>query len=236
MSIHNIENELNLAPRLRLKSGIAVTWENSASFTGKLLGGGTSALPITTATASLKFIEYRCQSTATSGDNRLLYMRYALEGGGGGEALRALTVVGSNLGTAHGAHLSLAFEATAGGSECSGLGVAIRGTLHIPDIASWAPTGTYSAGMFEIYSDGTASDPAGMTELSYLRIANSGGTGKTDVDDDAFFMSIQGFTAGAAKTLTTGITAATMNTATTVALKIKIGATTHYLPIATAIT
>ena len=208
----------------------------AAAASGLLFGGGTSADPITTSTADAKFIELRCETTASSGDNRLQYLRYALEGGGGGECLRALTVVGSNLGTAHGAHLSLTFEATAGGSECSGLGVAVRGTLHIPDIASWAPTGTYSAGMLEIYSDGTASDPAGMTELSYLRISNSGGTGKADVDDDAFLLSLQGFTAGAAKTLSTGLTAATVNAATTVAMKIKIGAVTHWLPLATAIT
>ena len=212
----------------------------AAAASGLLMGGGTTADPVTTSTADAKFAEFRCESTATSGDNRLLYMRYALEAAGGGETLRALTHVGANLGTAHGAHLSLDFEATAGGSECSGLGVACRGTLHIPDIASWSPTGTYAAGMFEIFSDGTASDPAGMTELSVLRLVNGGdGTGLADVDTDAFLLSIQGFTVGdeaADLVYINTITAATINANCTEALKIKVGANTRYIPIATATT
>ncbi len=240
MSIANIENELRHAPRLELQADDPITWQNGAVFTGKLFGGGTSASPLTTSTADVKFAEFRCESTATSGDNRLLYMRYALEGGGGGETLRALTRVGSNLGTAHGAHLSLSFEATAGGSECSGLGVACRGTLHIPDVASWSPTGTYAAGMFEIFSDGAASDPAGMTELAVLNLSNSGNaTGMADVDTDAVLISIQGFTVGneaADKVYVNTITAGTINANVTEALKIKIGSNIRFIPIATATT
>lgn len=240
MSIANVENELRLAPALELLGDNAITWQNGEAFTAKLLGGGTTASPLTSGTANLKYCEFRCESTATSGDNRLFYMRYALEGGGGGECLRALTRVGSNLGTAHGAHLSLDFEATAGGSECSGLGVAVRGTLHMPNIASWAPTGTYAAGMFEIFSDGSDSDPAGMTELSVLRLVNSGNaTGAADVDTDAVLMSVQGFTVGneaADKVYVNTITAATINANCTEALKIKIGSNIRYIPIATATT
>ena len=202
-----------------------------------LAGVGTSANPSTTAVADAKFFEYRCESTATSGDNRLLYMHYQMSGVGGGECLRARTTINANVGTAHGAHLGLEFLATAGASECSGLGVACRGTLQIPNVASWAPTGTYAAGMFEIFSDGANSDPAGMTELAVLNLGNNGNsTGRADVDDDAFLMSVQGFTAGAAHTFSTGLTAATVNAATTASFKIKIGSTTYYMPIATAIT
>lgn len=173
----------------------------AASASGLLMGVGTDASPSTTSTANAKFIELRCSSSASSGDNRLLYMWYTLTGGGGGECLRANTKVSSNLGTAHGAHFGLEFLATAGASECSGLGVGVRGTLLLPNVASWAPTGTYAAGMFEIYSAGTASDPAGMTELSCLRLCNSGdGTGKADVDTDAFVLSLQGWTAGTTTT------------------------------------
>jgi len=215
-----------------------VNGTGAAAASGLLLGGGTTADPVTTSTADAKFIELRCETTATSGDNRLAYLRYELGGTGGGECLRALTRIDANVGTAHGAHISLAFTATAGVSECSGLGVAARATLHIPNVASWAPTGTYSAGMFEIYSDGTASDPAGMTELSVLQLSNSGdGTGKADVDTDAFLLSVQGFTVGdeaADKVWINTITAATINAACTEALKIKVGSNTRYIPIATA--
>lgn len=228
------------AGSLALLADESLTWPNDAVFTSKLLGGGTSANPLTTTTADLKFIEFRAESTAASGDNRLLYMRYALGGAGGGETLRALTKVEANLGTAHGAHLSLGFLATAGGSECSGLGIACRGTLHIPDIASWAPTGTYAAGMFEIFSDGSNSDPAGMTELAVLRLENAGNaTGRADVDTDAVLMSIQGFTVGneaADLVYVNTITAATINANCTEALKIKINGNIRFIPIATATT
>ncbi len=217
----------------------SLVWANGTVFTAKILGGGTDGSPLTTGTASLKFVEFRCSSSASSGDNRLAYMRYQLTGGGGGECVRGSTVVKSNVGTAHGAHFGIEFLATAGASECSGLGVGLRGTLMIPNVASWAPTGTYSAGMFEIFSEGTNSDPAGMTELSVLRLVNSGGSGKADVDTDAFLFSIQGFAVdneAADLVHINSITAATINANVTEALKIKIGANTRYIPIATATT
>ena len=208
-----------------------------------LMGSGQSGSEIdmtASSAADHKFLEFRCRSAAATGDNRLLYMRYQLGGVAGGECLRAFTVVNENVGTAHGAHLSLAFTAAAGASECSGLGVACRGTLHIPDIASWAPTGTYAAGMFEIYSDGDDSDPAGMTELAVLQLSNSGdATGKADVDTDAVLISVQGFTVGneaADKVYVNTITAGTINANCTEALKIKIGANIRFIPIATATT
>lgn len=207
-----------------------VFWKSQAgadSASGLLFGVGTNADPATTATADGKFMEFRCSTTAASGDNRLIYLRYYLEGAGGGECFRASTVVNENVGTAHGAHFGIEFEASAGGSECSGLGVGLRGTFMIPDIASWAPTGTYAAGMFEIYSEGTASDPAGMTELSVLRLVNAGdATGMADVDTDAFLFSIQGFTSGTGKVVEIGTSMGTV----TGTVKIKIGADTRYLP------
>lgn len=200
---------------------------------GLLIGGGTSAAPVTTSVADAKFVEVRAETTATSGDNRLAYLRYSLNGGGGGEALRAFTVVDSNVGTAHGAHLSLIFDNTAGGSETSGLGAAVRGTTHIPNVASWAPTGSVYSGMFEIYSDGSASDPAGLTELALLCLSNSGNaTGAADVDDDAFVFSLQGFTAGAGHAVDS--TSLAELPAGSIALRIKVGSATYYIPAVAA--
>lgn len=187
----------NIAKRVGIDDWIP-TLGGAKSASGLLFGVGTTAAPATTSTADAKFIELRCQSSAATGDNRLMYLRYSLAGAGGGECLRALTRVDTNVGTAHGAHLSLSFVNTAGGSECSGLGAAIRGTLHIPNVASWAPTGTLTGLQVEIYSDGELSDPAGLTELSFIRVVNGGNaTGGEDVDDDADLFSFQGFTIGA---------------------------------------
>ena len=192
-----------------------------------LLGIGTATTPASTTTVDGKFVELRCKSMAVSGDNRLMYLRYIMGAAGGGECLRASTVVEANIGTAHGAHFGIEFKAEAGASECSGLGAGLRGTLMIPNIASWAPTGTYAGLMAEIFSEGEHSDPAGMTELSVLRMVNGGnGTGKADVDTDAFLMSVQGFAAGTGKVVEIGTGMGTV----TGTLKVKIGNDISYIP------
>jgi len=194
---------------------------------------GTSAAYLDSSSTSFKGLEFRLSSSATSGDVRGMYLRFQLNGTGttSGEALRVYTNVNDNIATAHGAHIGLSFYAEAGGSECSGLAAAVRGTLQIPDIASWAPTGTYCAGMFEIYSDGDDSDPAGMTELSVLRLCNSGdATGKGDVDDDAFLFSVQGFddTKASGHLLQSDGDEPTWDNVTTY-IKVKLGSETMYL-------
>ena len=193
-----------------------------------LLGGGTSAAPSTTAVANSNFLEFRGESTATDAgsDTRCAYLRLYLAGAttGGGDCLRAFTTVSANLANARGAHISLNFTGVAGAMECSGEGTAVKGTLHIPNVASWAPTGTYSAGMFEIYSDGSDSDPAGMTSLSVLTLANSGdATGAADVDTDANILSIQGFTAASGVTNAISSTALAEIALDCIGLRIKVG-------------
>lgn len=205
---------------------------SNAAPTAKVLniGLGTSSTPVL-ATTSGNIVDIRGKFSHTSGDARNIYNRLYLHGSVGGESLRTFTSVNANLDNAHGAHISLNFVATAAGSECSGLGVAMRATLHIPNVASWAPTGTYAAILAEIYSDGTNSDPAGMTELSLIQISNSGdATGKADVDTDAFLFSIQGFTAAADTTKLLSSVSLAEFPANSIALRIKVGATTYYIP------
>jgi len=216
----------------RLHFGMNSAADNSAL----IMGSGTSAAPATTATANKKFVELRCESSATDAgsDTRNTYLALSLTGAttGGGDCLRAITNVNENVGTARGAHISLSFKAAAGGSECSGLGAAIAGTLHIPDIASWAPAGTLASGVFEIYSDGANSDPAGLTELSVLRLCNSGdATGAADVDTDACILSLQGWTAATGVTnaiSSTGLTE--LNNGTGIGIRIKVGSSVYYIP------
>lgn len=199
---------------------------------GCIMKIGTSSVPKVNDTADAKFIQIYTDSGATSGDSRLMYIRHYITGaGGGGEALRVFTTINANAATGHGAHISLGFLATAGASELSGLGAAVRGTLHIPNVASWAPSGTLCAGMFEIYSDGTASDPAGLTELSVLRLCNSGNaTGLQDVDTDGFLFSVQGFTAASGVTNVLSSTSLAELPASSVGLRVKIGTGTYYIP------
>ena len=200
---------------------------------GGKITAGTSSVPVVNDDVNTKFIALYFDNGAASGDNRGLYLKlnHTGNGTGGGEAARIFTAVNANIGTAHGAHVSLAFLATAGASECSGLGAAVRGTTHIPNVASWAPAGTLCAGMFELYSDGTASDPAGLTELAVLRLCNSGDTtGAADVDTDAFLLSIQGFTAAANVTKVVSSVSLAELPSGTVGLRVKIGTGTYYIP------
>ena len=206
-----------------IKNGVVI-WKNKNGATPAkaiLHGIGTSADPGLSSAADEKFMEYRCKSSASSGDNRLLYMRYELSGGGGGECLRAFTTVTASLGTAHGAHLSLI---PSGSGALTGLGVAMRATLHIPNEAGFT-SGTLSAIQAEIYADGSASDPDGVTELSFIRVV-AGGTqaGIDDIEDDAFLFSLQGFTSATGNMIYENTTADSDAT-----IRVKIGSATYYM-------
>lgn len=157
------------------------------------------------------FRHYRYQCSATSGDARGIYNRLYITGaGGGGESLRSFTTVNNVAGaTAHGAHISLNFNTS---GRITGLGVAGRNTLHIPN-AAMAAGGTYAAVQAEIYSDGTSSDPAAVTELAFLRLINDGhANGISDVDDKAFLMALIGGSIGAGNVMAVKTAAAVSHT------------------------
>jgi len=188
-----------------------------SSYTGGgIIKAGTSSARVTADVANMKFVSLYFDNGATSGDNRGIYNRLYLTGaGGGGESLRTFTTVEDvAAGTAHGIHASLNFGSS---GSVTGLGVAGRHTLHVPDAALSGGTyaalqalgvagrhtlhvpdaalsgGTYAALQAEVYSDGSSSDISGATEYSFLRFANSGdSTGVANVDDNAFLMTITG--------------------------------------------
>lgn len=189
-----------------------------------VFGAGTSASPATTATADKNFLDFRTQSTATSGDARGIYNRLYLAGAGvSGESLRSFTTVNNvAAATAHGAHISLSFGAT---GTITGQGIATRSTLHLKDEAL-ASNVTMAALQAEIYSDGASSDPGGSTKLSYLRCLNDGhANGIADVDDDANLIEIIGHTIGAGNM----VVAEVDETKFSHKIRINIGGTTYYL-------
>jgi hypothetical protein len=105
------------------------------------------------ATADTKMMDLRGKTTATSGDNRLIYARYEMAGaGGGGEALRAFSALTAANGTAHGSHLSLNVSDT---GYVTGLGAGMRGQLYVT--AAVPAGGTYYAALAEMYFDASAS-------------------------------------------------------------------------------
>lgn len=182
------------AGQRRLDIGSATLTQEGAESTALLFGLGTSTTTAKTGTADKKFISFYTENSATSGDNRAIYNRFYLSGaGGGGESLRSSTEIsGVAVGTAHGAHLSLGMGESTTGGAVTGLGVAVRATLGLPDVAM-ASGGTYAAIMPEIYSFGASSDAAAVTELSFIRCVNGGNSsGRADVDDDAYLLVYDG--------------------------------------------
>jgi hypothetical protein len=191
---------------------------------GAILKAGTSSVPVATSTASTNFLQVYVNNTATSGDNRGLYLREYISGAGaGGEAARIFTTINNvAAGTAHGAHISLNFGTS---GKVSGLGVALRGTLHVPNVSSWTP-GTIAAIQAEIFSDGTNSDTGSATEVSFIRVVNDGhANGIADVDDDANLITISGGSIGAGNL----VQAEADETKFSHKIRCKVGSTTLYL-------
>lgn len=194
---------------------------------GSLIKAGTSSATIScSTTASMKFFSFYLETEATSGDARGIYNRLYLSGAnasGGGESLRSFTTVNNvACGTAHGAHMSLSFGTT---GSLTGLGIAARATLHIPDSAAWT-SGTIAAVQAEIWSDGDDSDTDGCTEVSFIRVVNGGNAnGIADVDDDANLITINGGTIAAGNM----VQADTTETKFSHKIRCKVGSTTLYL-------
>jgi hypothetical protein len=204
----------------------------TAAANALLLGGGTSGDPMTTATAGKVFMEFRTESTATSGDSRALYIRHALNGAGlSGEAIRAFTKVGAlALGSAaRGAHISLDFTAV---GEVTGLGVGVDAQLMMADALT---SGTLAVLNAEAYGSAAGSNvPAGT---AFLR-CNFGGdpTAIGNIEDNMDLISVQGGTlASGAMTGANTAGAGTLTFTNWLLLRINLHGTTHYIPCAQTI-
>lgn len=170
----------------------------AAAANALLMGVGTTANPAYSSTAGKVFIELRAKTAATSGDNRLAYLRYDIGGAGAsGECLRALTDLTAAAATARGTQISLQAGAT---GYVTGLGVGVDAQLYLKNEVVHA-NGTYAALNVEIYSEGSTTAVSGVTGLSFIRVSNGGdATGVGRVSDKAYLFDLTGFTSGAAKT------------------------------------
>ena len=191
-----ITNKLYFLNYVTPTGGHTVVATGAASANALLIGRGTSADPVTTSTAGKVFLEFRTETTATSGDSRCLYIRHALNGAGvSGEAIRAFSKITAVAATARGAHISLDLD-TENSKGITGLGAGVDAQILVGNGAAPAG-GTYAAVNAEIYSAGASSDMGAVTDLSFFRVSNGGhDTGQETVDDDAKLFSLYGFTAG----------------------------------------
>jgi hypothetical protein len=188
----------------------------------RIMSFGTSTAPVSTSEAGKNFIQNYVKSTATSGGTRAVYNRLYISGAGqSGESLRSFTTVDNvAAATAHGAHISLSLGAT---GSVTGLGVAGRHTIHVPNALSG---GTYSATQSEIYGDGASSSVAGATEFSFHRYVVDGSNAavKATVDTAGYLFSIQGLSVASGKLFQANTAGAASH-----ALRIKVGATPYYI-------
>jgi len=111
--------------------------------------------------------------------------------------------------------------------KTTGLGSAIVSEMTL---SAGTADGTYAPLEIEL-NLGTGALTGTATSLIY---ASVNGADAATFDANGFILNLAGLTAGAGDAFQTGLTAATINAATTAALKIKIGSTTYYIPIATA--
>ncbi len=163
---------------------------------GPLILAGTSSQKVTSSLPNTKFAQFYVETSATSGDNRGMYLRtYYTGAGGGGDALRVYADVSVAATSVFGAHITAGFGES---GKVSGLAVGVRAQLGLPD-AAMASGGTYTPLQTEIYSFGDNSDAGAVTELSFIRVVNDGtSAGKGTVDDDAFLFVLSGFSSGSA--------------------------------------
>lgn len=145
-----------------------------------LMGVGTSANPATTATASKNMMEFRTQTTATSGASRGLYWRHEFAGAGTGtgEGLRFNTILNADIASCSGGSSTLTLKSGASVTgECAGFSQG----LTVPDEAI-AANGGYYGGTTEIYCGGSSSSLAAATRYAVHRFRTAGdGTGQDAV-------------------------------------------------------
>ncbi len=191
-----------------------------------LLGAGSSSSQISTASADKNFLGFWVSSSAASGTARGMYLRLYLTGGSGGEAVRAFTTVSNNApaDTVNGAHISLNFGASAG--NITGLGTAVRATLHVPNRSLG---GTAAAVQAELYTDGASSALGGLT--SFLRLV-ADGDGKAAIDTSGYLFELAGLTPATGKLcyVHTGTAPANTNGS----LRVRIGGTAYYIMLYSA--
>lgn len=225
MATDNGSGGMALTGRLDL-SGVAV---DAANTDGGVIKAGTSAAPVTEDTANMKFVSLYFDDGATSGSAEGIYVRlYDTGAGKTSQALRAFTsVTDVTAGNARGSHISLSFGTS---GKVSGLAAALETTLHMPSGGGMG--GTNCSLKVAINADGAGSDPAGATEISFVRIEAQGTqAGIDDLEDDGYFFSFQGFTADNDATHMLSSVSLAELPAGTVGLRCKVGSSIYYLPL-----
>lgn len=147
------------------------------SHAGKVLGGGTSADPFTSSTASEKMASFYSSNSATSGESYAFYWRhYATGVGASATCARFYQTANVACDTLQGAQIT---ASTGAAGKVSGLLVGCRSQVQFADDATAVPTGTIAGGQSEVYFDGdnsSTTDPAASAFTCIHRFILDGDT------------------------------------------------------------
>jgi hypothetical protein len=159
---------------ITLAGATKINLDGPVDLTGKLALDAQAGTASVSATANSKFIELRCETTATSGDCRLQYMRYYMAGinATGGECLKAGTVLEAAIGTARGGQASI--EVSSAG-YISGFAAGWDALLEVANSAV-PGGGTYCAGQSQVWMTGSSSDLSAAASHAIHRFSVSGGS------------------------------------------------------------
>jgi len=125
---------------------------------------------------------------------------------------------------------ALRAEMTFGASGIStGVAGALAAELHLE---AGTTSGSYAPLLIELDLPSGASTG---TRSSFI-YATSTGADVATFDTNGYIVNLQGLTAGASKVFQTGLTAATVNGNCTAALRVRVGSTDYFIPLATATT
>lgn len=210
-----------------------VTSANDETILFKLTGNSLTTGSLLTASAtglsSGKIASLTASSSSTDGGTSFepVTLATTMTGVGGvGGRLKSSLTTNVALGAWSNA---LKGEVTYGASgKTTGLGSAIVGEMTL---SAGTADGNYALFEGEL-NLGAGALTGTATSLLYLSVNQTGGN--TAFDDSGYVLNVQGLTANAADCFRTGLTAATINAATTAALRIRVGATNYFIPLATA--
>ena len=148
----------------------------ATSASGLLMGIGTSASPATTSVAAANFVEIRCQTTATSGGGRGIYVRYdiAADGTSTGEAIRGLLMVTKAVGSFTGVSGGVEFHNTTGAISGSATGGSFTMLINA---AGQTTGGLYGASAI-MHMGGTGGPPTNHAPLEIRVAGNATGAAK----------------------------------------------------------
>jgi len=194
----------------------------ASSASGLLMGIGTSADPATTSVAAANFVEIRCQTTATSGGSRGVYVRYdiAADGTSTGEAIRGLLMVSKAVGSFTGVSGGVEFDNTSGAISGSATGGSFTMLINA---AGQSTGGLYGASVI-MHMGGTGGPPTMHAPLE-IRVAGDA-TGAAKVLNAISFSAADCADAGGGEMISPGTS---MGTATGT-IRVLVNGAARFIP------